>query len=166
MTIRQGSIHDVNGLKNLAIQSWTPYKEVLLPKYWKELNNILTNEITYLNLLKQSNCILCESDEKEIIGMAFLVPKGNPTDIYDEKWSYIRFLSVLPEFGGKGIGRKLTEKCIEYAKENKEQIVALHTSEIMGKAIRLYENLGFKILREIDPRLGKRYWLYLLELNE
>lgn len=165
MKYRKGNINDVQGLRNLAIHSWKEYKDVLSLNHWNNLNKILTNEITFINLLNQSHCILCESNEHEIIGMAYLVPKGNPTDIYDKEWSYIRFLSVHPNFSGNGIGRMLTEKCIEYAKENKEHIVALHTSEIMSKARKLYENLGFKILREIDPRLGKKYWLYTLRLD-
>lgn len=96
--------------------------------------------------------------------MAFLVPSGNPTDIYQADWCYIRFVSVHPEFSGKCIGRQLTEKCIEVAKSNNEQILALHTSEMMQKARHIYESLGFAILRELEPRLGKKYCLYTLAI--
>jgi len=96
--------------------------------------------------------------------MAFLVPSGNPTDIYRKEWSYIRFVSVDPEFTGRGIGRKLTMMCIDKARANGENIIALHTSEIMGNARHIYESLGFRVLKEIDRRLGKRYWLYTLNL--
>jgi ribosomal protein S18 acetylase RimI-like enzyme len=34
----------------------------------------------------------------------------------------------------------------------------------MDKARHIYEKLGFTILREIDQRLGRRYWLYKLDL--
>jgi len=93
------------------------------------------------------------------------VPNGNPTDIYLTEWCYIRFVSVDPDFRGKGIGKKLTNLCIEKAKENGEQTIALHTSELMDDARHIYESLGFEIVKEIAPRLGKRYWLYKLELN-
>lgn len=97
--------------------------------------------------------------------MAFLIPKGNPSDIYDKDWCSIRFVTVDPDFGGQGIGRKLTTICIDRAIQNGEKIIALHTSELMNNARHIYESLGFKIVREIDPRLGKRYWLYLLQLG-
>jgi ribosomal protein S18 acetylase RimI-like enzyme len=97
--------------------------------------------------------------------MAFLVSKGNPTDIYEEEWSYVRFVTVDPDFGGQGIGRKLTTMCIAAARQNGEKTIALHTSELMGKARHIYETLGFEILKEIDQRLGKRYWLYKLDLK-
>jgi len=108
--------------------------------------------------------MVCETGKGQIVGMIFLVPRGNPTDLYLPEWCYIRFLTVSPEFGGFGIGRKLTEICMELAKRNGETVMALHTSEMMSNARRLYEHLGFRIVREIEQRLGKRYWLYKLEL--
>jgi len=36
---------------------------------------------------------------------------------------------------------------------------------MMDKARHIYESLGFKILKEIVPRLGKKYWLYTLDLS-
>lgn len=85
--------------------------------------------------------------------MAFLVPRGNPTEIYEKDWSYTRLVSVNPDFVGQGIGRKLTSICIEAAKQSGEKTIALHTSELMDNARHIYESFGFKILREIDQRL-------------
>jgi ribosomal protein S18 acetylase RimI-like enzyme len=163
---RQGTKDDIQGLKNLAIKSWTPFQKQLTDENWSLLRQSISNDKTYEELIDQSTCIVCVDDNDKIIGMAFLVPNGNPTDIYLKEWSYIRFVSVDPEFGGQGIGRKLTIKCIAKAKENGEKTIALHTSEIMNNARHIYESLGFKILREIDQRLGKRYWLYTFDLNE
>jgi len=161
---RTGNINDLHQLLRLAVQSWSGYKKVLTEEHWGNLNDLLTNQDLFINLLNQSHCIICETKENAIVGMAFLVLQGNPTEIYQDNWSYIRFVSVNPNFGGKGIGKILTEKCIQFAQDNNEKIVALHTSEMMGKVISIYEKLGFKVLREIEPRLGKRYWLYILEL--
>lgn len=97
--------------------------------------------------------------------MAFLVPHGNPTEIYDKDWCYIRFVTVDPDFAGQGVGKKLTVDCIDTARKNNEKIISLHTSELMDKARHIYESLGFEIVREIDQRLGKRYWLYKLDLT-
>jgi len=166
MHYRQGDIKDLEKLQQLAIITWGQFKKDLTQENWQKLSDLLSNEKTFLELLENSQCIICETEHLEIVGMAFLVPRGNPTEIYDKQWSYIRFVSVNPAFGGQGIGRKLIQKCIEKAIQNKEQIIALHTSEIMKKAIHIYESLGFKILREIEPHLGKKYWLYKLDLVE
>lgn len=165
-TYRKGTKTDLHKLKNLAIKSWSSFKQSLTEDNWAILKKTIEDDKTYANLIEESNCIVCTMEGEKIIGMAFLVSSGNPTDIYLKEWSYIRFVSVDPDYGGLGIGRTLTTMCMNLAKENGEDIIALHTSEIMDKARYLYESLGFRILKEIDNRLGKRYWLYKLELNE
>jgi len=164
MKFREANISDLNALKKLGIQSWSQFKPYLTQDNWIKLVESLDNEETYLELLHKSTSIICEDETKLLIGMAFLVPKGNPTEIYDENWCYIRFVTVHPNFQGKGIGKQLTIKCIDEAKRNNETTIALHTSELMLNARHLYESLGFKIVKEIDSRLGKRYWLYKLDL--
>lgn len=166
ITYRTGTKDDIQGLKKLAINSWTPFQKKLTEENWNSLKKTISDDKTYEELIDQSTCILCVTDNEVVIGMAFLVPSGNPTDIYLKEWSYIRFVSVDPEFGGQGIGRKLTTMCMNIAKENGEKTIALHTSEIMDKARYIYESLGFEILREIDQRLGIRYWLYKIEFNK
>jgi ribosomal protein S18 acetylase RimI-like enzyme len=162
---REGNINDLNSFKNLAVKSWGQFQGKLKSDNWEKLYNSLNNDNTYIELLDKSRCFVCTTDKEEIIGMAFLVPSGNPTEIYDKKWCYIRFVTVDPANSGQGIGRRLTEQCIELAKEKGEKIIALHTSEIMEKARHIYESLGFKILKEIDQRLGKRYWVYMLDID-
>ena len=165
LTYRQGTKDDLQNLKKLAIKSWTPFQKQLTEEHFNSLRQTISDDKTYEELIDHSTCIVCVTDNDKIIGMAFLVPNGNPTDIYLAEWSYIRFVSVDPDFGGQGIGRKLTTMCIDEAIKNGEKTIALHTSEIMDKARHIYESMGFKILREIDQRLGKRYWLYKLELD-
>ena len=165
LTYRQGTKEDLQNLKKLAIKSWTPFQSQLTVENCNSLKQTISNDKTYEELIDQSTCIVCVANYDNVIGMAFIVPNGNPTDIYLKEWSYIRFVSVDPEFGGQGIGRKLTTMCIDIARQNGEKIIALHTSEIMDKARHIYESLGFNVLREIDQRLGKKYWLYKLELN-
>ena len=164
LTYKQGTIDDLTELKDLAVKSWGQFRSKLTSDNWAKLYTSLTDDKTYRELLDKSNCIVCTSGKGKIIGMAFLVPNGNPTDIYDKEWSYIRLVSVDPDFGGQGIGRKLTAICIATARQNEEKTIALHTSELMDKARHIYETLGFTILKEIDQRLGKRYWLYKLDL--
>lgn len=166
LTYKQGNLDNLFELKNLALKSWQQFQTKLSDKNWQQLYQTLTDDKTYIELLTQSHCIICVSESNKIIGMAFIVPSGNPTDIYEKEWSYIRFVSVDPDFSGLGIGKKLTIMCIDNAKQNNEKIVALHTSEIMNNARHIYENLGFTILKEIDKRLGIRYWLYKLDISK
>ncbi|GAC1444158.1 MAG: hypothetical protein NVSMB63_13390 [Sediminibacterium sp.] len=98
--------------------------------------------------------------------MAYLVPGGNPTPIYQADWCNIRMVGVHPLYSGQGIAKKLIQLCIQHARQSNEKIITLHTSEIMDAARHIYESLGFTKLREIDPIYGMRYWLYKLELTK
>ena len=101
----------------------------------------------------------------KLIGMAYLVPSGNPTHIYPADWSYIRMVGVHPEYRGMGIAKRLTQMCVDHARQANEKIVGLHTSEKMDDARHIYESIGFKIDKELDTIYGMRYWLYKLELT-
>jgi len=58
----------------------------------------------------------------------------------------LRKLFLLPESRGIGIGKKLTEDCLEYAKSKGYKKCYLDTLTSMKSAISLYEKLGFKHL--------------------
>lgn len=163
-TYRQGTIKDVLQLKELGIASYGQFAKILAKENWDTLNNFLNNADTWIQLINKAHCFICE-DKEELIGMAFLIPSGNPTKIYQADWSYIRMVGVNPKYRGKGIARILTLQCINLARESDEKVVALHTSEFMDVARRIYERLGFIRVREIEPIYGKRYWLYKLDIQ-
>ncbi|MFT3680207.1 MAG: GNAT family N-acetyltransferase [Ferruginibacter sp.] len=163
MTYRAATSEDLKRLQQLAILSWSRFKDVLTADNWQKLYSNISNVNTYTTLLEQSECIVCIAAE-QVIGMAFLMSSGNPTDIYEAGWCSIRFVTVHPHHNGKGIGKKLTQLCIEKATKNGEKTIALHTSEFMNNARHIYESLGFTVLKEIPPRFDKKYWLYTLEI--
>lgn len=164
MKIRNGNINDLTSVKQLGQNTWKQFQKDLTQKNWEKLSSLLSNENLYKDLLENSISFVCENETGEIIGMSFLVASGNPTEIYNEEQCYIRFVTVSEKYKGLKIGQKLTEECIDFARENGEKKIALHTSEFMDKARHIYEKIGFKIIKEIEPRYGKKYWLYEMSL--
>lgn len=160
---RKGTTEDIDQLQALGILSYGQHQYAMTPENWTKYNSFISNPDNFTSLMSSSTCFLCEY-ENEIIGMAFLVSNGHPTEMFEEKWSYIRMVGVNPSFGGKGIAKKLTQMCINYARETNETLVALHTSEFMNTARHIYEGFGFKIVRELTL-YDKKYWIYLLELS-
>ncbi|MBO9619016.1 MAG: GNAT family N-acetyltransferase [Niabella sp.] len=158
--LRTGTIKDIRQIRELVISSWGRFQQELTEENGAQLLRSIHDENTYLRLFETATCMVCETEEHKIIGMVFLVSSGHPTDIYPADWCYIRFLTVSPEYEGKGIGRRLTQECLDNARNSGEHTIALHTSELMNNARALYEDMGFKIIKELEPRLGKRYWLY------
>ncbi len=164
MKIRKGNINDLASVIQLGQNTWKQFEKKLTNENWIKLSNNLSNEDLYKDLLQNSISFVCENETEEIIGMSFLVASGNPTEIYNSEHCYIRFVTVSEKYKGLKLGQKLTEECIEFAKKSGEKKIALHTSEFMAKARHIYEKLGFKIIKEIEPRYGKKYWLYEMNL--
>lgn len=160
---RKANSSDFNQLKKLGIESYSEFSKVLTKENWNKMNGFLESDENLTNLIKQSTVFVCEK-EASIIGMIYLIPSGNPTVLFQENWSYIRFLGVNTKYRGYGIGQKLTDLCMEYTKESNETHIALHTSEFMDAARAIYEKRGFIKTKEIEY-LGKRYWIYLYEVE-
>lgn len=160
---RKANSSDFDQLKSLGRNSYTEYSKVLTKDNWEKMNSFLESNDILNKLIDQSTVFVCEKDS-EIIGMIYLVPSGNPTDLFQENWSYIRSLGVNTKYRGYGIGKKLTDLCLDYARETNEKHIALHTSEFMDAARAIYEKKRFRKTKEIEY-LGKRYWIYLLDLN-
>lgn len=60
----------------------------------------------------------------------------------------LRKLFLLPESRGLGLGRKLTEDCLDYARRKAYKKCYLDTLSRMKSAVVLYEKLGFKHLEK------------------
>ena len=66
----------------------------------------------------------------------------------------IRLLAVDNAARGKGVGKALTQFCIERARELGKARIVLHTTLMMQTAWAMYERLGFVRFPEIDFRQG------------
>jgi GNAT superfamily N-acetyltransferase len=66
----------------------------------------------------------------------------------------IRLLAVDNAARGKGVGKALTQFCIERARELGKARIVLHTTRAMQTAWAMYERLGFARFPEIDFRQG------------
>lgn len=79
--------------------------------------------------------------------------------------SGIRLLGVDPRSRGSGVGRALTNECIQLARCKGHEQVILHTTRAMRTAWDLYRGLGFTRSPDLDfvqdelPVFGFRLWL-------
>ena len=79
-----------------------------------------------------------------------------------ENASGIRLLGVDPKKGGQGVGRALTNACIQLAQDKEHSQVILHTTVVMKVAWALYEKLGFVRTPALDFEL---YGVQILGFN-
>ncbi|MDD4107490.1 MAG: GNAT family N-acetyltransferase [Prolixibacteraceae bacterium] len=77
------------------------------------------------------------------------IPAGSATLYQYSKTLRLFSIAVLPEFQGKGTGKKLMEYILELAQKKKFHRVSLETRKSDSKLINFYKNFGFKIKEDL-----------------
>lgn len=67
MNYRQGNTEDLKNLKELAMNAWQQFQKELTNKNWQALNSKISNNQTFISLLLNSHCFVCETEHKEIV---------------------------------------------------------------------------------------------------
>jgi DNA-binding MarR family transcriptional regulator/GNAT superfamily N-acetyltransferase len=100
---------------------------------------IVADFINHYNPARE-RCWIAEMDE-EIIGSVFVVQSS-------ETVAKLRLLLVEPRARGLGLGTRLVEECIRFARRRGYQKLMLWTNSILLEARHIYEKTGFHLVAE------------------
>jgi GNAT superfamily N-acetyltransferase len=77
----------------------------------------------------------------EPVGCVFCVKK-------DDKTAQLRLLLVEPRARGLGIGGRLVEECLRFARRAGYEQMMLWTNDVLDAARRIYERVGFTLVEQ------------------
>ncbi|MBP1083631.1 MULTISPECIES: GNAT family N-acetyltransferase [Bacillus] len=135
---------DRETVRQLLIDSYSQYeKKFENPDMW--LNYLANISASVDN--PQIDRILVAKNGQSVLGTLQLFESsekayGRPElEIFSP---IVRLLAVHPEARGRGVGQALLKESCQYAKLKRAESLYLHSTDLMQKAIQLYEWLGFK----------------------
>ena len=142
--------------------SWIAYRHTVLysQEYgWNQAFEALVLEIA-AHFLKHydpeaERCWVAEKSG-EILGFVLLVKRS-------KQIAKLRLLLVEPSARGLGIGKRLVEECIRFAREKGYKKVVLWTHSNLSAARGIYQKAGFKLVatdshEDFGPRVTAETW--------
>jgi len=125
-------------------------KESEQPEYYKLLHNV--GEFT--NKPDTELIVVVSPGDKIVAAVVFfgdMQHYGSGGAATREKNSAgFRLLAVDPLARGQGLGKLLTNECINRARNKNLSQVIIHTTKAMQQAWKMYESLGFKRSEDLD----------------
>jgi ribosomal protein S18 acetylase RimI-like enzyme len=170
-TIRDVQQEECDALGRLMVEVYAGLPGFPAPTEQPDYYEMLAN-IGRLAEKPNARVLVALSRNAELLGgvvyfgdMAYYGSRGTATSVKNA--SGIRLLGVAPRFRSMGVGRALTNACINLARESGHSQVVLHTTKAMQVAWGMYERLGFLRSEDLDfVQQGLQVFGFRLKLQD
>lgn len=132
--IRNATYEDCAAILECLRSAFAPYRGSYTPEAF--LDTVLTSE-TFRHRLSEMSVVVATSKSGEVIGtIAYKVLEGGE--------GHLRGMAVRPEWHGSGLSTSLLEKAEDELRKAGCKIITLDTTEPLRRAIRFYEQNGYR----------------------
>lgn len=162
LVIRKARPEEVGRFIPLVLEGWSEYAPVLGETCWRQMCETIAS---FEPQLATGTIFFAERDGELVGCVAYYGPGCSDGVIFPREWGSIRLLAVIPSARGLGLGRQLTERCIEAARADGAEILGLHSNEHMYVARELYTRMGFRIDMDLPEKYGFPRYRFFLRLQ-
>ena len=140
---------ELEDASSVIAAAYMEYSFMLPPGLWAKYRNDMQD---VHSRLEESELIVARSSGRIVGAVTFYKDGVNygPPD-WPLCWAGLRLLAVHPDSRGLGIGRALTEECIERCRGIGVRTIGLHNMKDMVIARGMYERIGF----DREPRFDR-----------
>jgi len=159
-------MEEIERVSYLIREAYLQYKSMLSPKSWE----FYLGAISDLHTLQDKSELIVAEVDSSLAGTVTLQLRmpDSAKEGWPHDWAGIRLLAVHPDYRGRGIGSALMEECVYRCRNNGNNTIALHTTEIMNAARHIYLSMGFRHMPEYDfrPSSEIEIFAYRLDLHD
>ncbi|WP_114791378.1 GNAT family N-acetyltransferase [Niabella yanshanensis] len=125
-------------------------------------SSILSQEqLAYMLELFYSDPVLEKDFDKPGYSFFLLEQEGKDTgfaglELKEDQTAHLHKIYLSPDHQGKGLGKKMIQFIIDFAKNAGAHSLTLHVNRY-NKALQFYQAVGFEIIKELDTEIGNGY---------
>ncbi len=157
--IRNAKSTEFESLGQLMVDVYSQLEGFPKPSEQPNYYNMLANIGTFVNNPGVEILVAVDSDNRIAGGVVYFSDMqyygSGGIATKELNTSGFRLLAVDSSVRGHGIGKLLTNECIQKAKNHNHNQVVIHSTKAMQTAWKMYENLGFKRSEDLDFMQGE-----------
>jgi predicted N-acetyltransferase YhbS len=158
--VRDAEQGDLAAVQDVLRAANAGFAGIVPPSFYRAY---LRNLLDLSSRLEESQLLLAECEGRIVGTITFYPDASREGWDWPSAWTGIRATAVLPALRGQGIGRSLTQACIDRSRVLGAPAICLHTGSFMHAAIALYERLGFERCPTFDHQAAA---MFASDLNE
>ena len=148
--IRKATYEDCAAVLDCLRSAFAPYRESYTPEAFSD--TVLTPD-SFRHRLAEMSVVVATSTSGEVIGtIAYKVLEGGE--------GHLRGMAVRPEWHGRGLSIGLLEKAEDELRKAGCKIITLDTTEPLRRAIRFYEQNGYRPTGKVGCFFGMPLFEY------
>ncbi len=150
--IRPATRHEIPDIERVILAAFAEYRDKIPAAIFRSYMADLCRLADHWD---EADVLVAELDGRIAGTVSFYADASTEGLGLPKGWAGFRRLAVHPAMRGRGLGRLLTERCVDAARTLDAPAIALHAASFLQAACRIYEQIGFRRCPAYDLRAAE-----------